>query len=207
MYKVFVNEKPVIIGGDPETFTNLPGVREVLVHSRNALKEAYDDFIKSPDLAMLVLYNNGNTEKLLSDFISLFTYLEAAGGVVYNRKGERLFIFRLGKWDLPKGKIEKSETPPQAALREVSEETGLNGQTILCELTSTWHIYSHKEKEILKRTYWYAMDYAGNEQPVPQIEEEITKTAWFPESDIGVVMANTYAPLKELIKTDKRSEN
>ena len=202
MYKVFVNEKPVVICNDPDCVGNKQDMNAVMVHSRSSIEAAYIDFTRSSEPAGLILYNNENADKLFSHFISLFRYLEAAGGVVQNLSGERLFIYRFGKWDLPKGKIEKSETPSAAALREVTEETGLHGQSILCELPSTWHIYQHQQKKILKRTYWFAMKYSGNEQPVPQLEEEITKAAWFPASANEFILANTYASLHDLIVHD-----
>jgi len=196
----------VIICRDPDFFEDQLHFRMVLAHSRKSLKEAFKDFIKTPDLAGLVLYNKENAEKLFSDFISLFWYLEAAGGVVRNNSNERLFIFRFGKWDLPKGKIEKGETPYQAALREVSEETGLSGQSVICELPSTWHIYEHKSKKVIKRTFWYAMYYGGNEKLVPQLEEDITEAIWLPETKTGMVTANTYASLLDLIEEDRQFE-
>ena len=48
---------------------------------------------------------------------------------------------RLGVWDLPKGKVEKSEDIEQAAVREVQEECGLVDVRLVAPLTSTWHTY------------------------------------------------------------------
>jgi len=136
---------------------------------------------------------------LLDDFISLFWYVEAAGGMVYNTRDERLFIYRFGKWDLPKGKIERGESRSAAAIREVQEETGLIEVTIDKELDSTFHIFDHKGKKVLKRTYWYKMNYTGSANPKPQTEEEITQAVWCSESDMNMVRNNTYASLRDLI--------
>jgi len=202
MYKVFVNEKPVIICGDYEGLSLDANANIVFVTSRREMKHAFRDFTKSMTISSLVLYNKGSAKKLLKDFISLFWYLEAAGGIVRNTHEQRLFIYRFNKWDLPKGKIEKNETPAEAALREVSEETGLNGQSIIAELPSTYHIYEYKGKRIFKRTFWYAMQYNGNQTLVPQLEEEITEAAWFQETALEKVLANTYQSLLDLINED-----
>ncbi|MBK9671561.1 MAG: NUDIX domain-containing protein [Bacteroidetes bacterium] len=70
---------------------------------------------------------------------SIYTKIEAAGGIVKNKQGQLLFIFRHGKWDLPKGKIEKGENEQDAALREVEEECGIAELTLQKKLTTTFH--------------------------------------------------------------------
>ena len=68
-----------------------------------------------------------NEEVLLKKFLRLLPNIVAGGGKVINSDGKILFIFRNGKWDLPKGKAEQKETIDQTALREVEEETGCKG--------------------------------------------------------------------------------
>jgi 8-oxo-dGTP pyrophosphatase MutT (NUDIX family) len=51
--------------------------------------------------------------------------IKAGGGIVVNEQNEVLLIYRRGKWDLPKGKLDDGETIEECALREVKEETGL----------------------------------------------------------------------------------
>ena len=111
-------------------------------------------------------------------FKSQFVEIPAAGGLVRNSEGAFLFIKRLGVWDLPKGKIEKKETPELAAVREVEEECGLSGLQVINQLDSTFHIYRspylpHPNNLVLKETKWFLMNYSGNEIPVPQVEEDI----------------------------------
>ena len=202
MYKVFYNDSPVILTDSlPEAKSGESG-RVVLINSRMDLKEAVNHFLKAPTSQPVAIYNNGNIQKLLDDFISLFWYLEASGGIVRNTSGERLFIYRFGRWDLPKGKIEKNETPSAAAIREVSEETGITGHHLVAELPSTFHIYEHKGKKVLKRTYWNAMAYAGSAIPVPQLEEGITRAEWFEKSKLSTILSSTYASLHDLIRYD-----
>lgn len=133
-------------------------------------------------------------------FLSLFRFVEAAGGRVRNEKDEILFIYRFEHWDLPKGKIHKKDkgSPSLAAIREVMEETGLQTVNILRELTSTWHIYYAKEQRCLKRTYWFEM-FAESDQPLtPQTEEDILLVRWISPSDLETILNKAYPSLREL---------
>ncbi len=204
MYKVFINDKTVKFQNESEIGEICPNTLSIEAGSRKMLKDHFSEFLKVATYNSLVFLCGNNIDKHFEDFISLFWYLEAAGGVVRNQSNHRLFIFRFGRWDLPKGKIEKGESPREAALREVSEETGLPEQEILAELPSTYHIYEHKGKKVLKRTYWYSMYYNGSSQPVPQTEEGITEARWFNPEDFKTVTNNTYASLLGLIEADLR---
>jgi len=202
MYKVFINDKPVIFSSGDEIRENHPGMIVVTVESPENMMESFTGFMNTGDNNTLVFKGEVDSRKLFDDFISFFRYLEAAGGMVRNRNNERLYIYRFGKWDLPKGKIEKNETPEIAALREVTEETGLTGQRIISELPSTYHIYEHKGRMVFKKTFWYVMEYPGTEKPVPQTEESITDIRWFGQKDMEAVLKNTYASLCGLIEAD-----
>ena len=110
-----------------------------------------------------------------------------------------LAIFRRGKWDLPKGKVEKGEFYKQTALREVQEECGLSRIELGQRLPDTYHTYSENGKNILKRTVWYEMLLTGEEVPVPQTEEDITDFMWFDYQSVSEIMKNTYESLKDTI--------
>ena len=92
--------------------------------------------------------------------------VKAGGGLVYNKKGEVLFIFRNGKWDLPKGGIEKGEGIEEAAIREVEEETGVKKLKVVQKLQKTYHVFKRNGSYKLKITHWYEMktDYTGKLQ-------------------------------------------
>jgi 8-oxo-dGTP pyrophosphatase MutT (NUDIX family) len=205
MYKVFINDKPVIFSCEEVFISDAFKSLVVEAGSPRKMKETFKRFVNSSDYESLVFTCKQDVVKLFEDFISLFWYLEAAGGVVRNKNNERLFIFRFRKWDLPKGKIEKYETHKHAALREVTEETGLTNPVILAGLPPTYHIYEHKGKMVFKKTYWYAMKYEGDEIPVPQIEEEITETRWFRPDEFEIIYRNTYPSLLDLIQADLQS--
>lgn len=125
--------------------------------------------------------------------------IEAAGGVVENELGELLVIYRLDKWDLPKGKIEHGEKPDNAALREVIEETGLIEVVLQKHLLDTYHTYELKGKRVLKRTYWYSMK-ANKSALTPQLEENIEIAEWLPKPQLQKVLENTYENIKLVLE-------
>ena len=124
----------------------------------------------------------------------------AAGGIVENENKEILLIFRRGKWDLPKGKLDEGETIEECAVREVEEETGLRSiqQGELIEVTL--HNYLEKGTEIEKETYWYAMKVEGEQNLVAQTEEDIEDIKWVKESELPVYLANTYNNIIDIIE-------
>jgi 8-oxo-dGTP pyrophosphatase MutT (NUDIX family) len=138
-------------------------------------------------------------KKVVKDFIkSRFTVIKAAGGVV--TKGQRiLFIFRLGKWDLPKGKFDKGETPQECAVREVEEECAIKVK-LGPEICKTWHTYTHNRKSILKKTYWYAMENLNDSAMRPQKEEGIDEIRWLTHYEAKVALINSYPSMRYLYK-------
>ena len=142
-----------------------------------------------------ISFKHENLEKLFKDFKSHFKYIEAAGGLVKNSKNELLIIHRLGVPDLPKGKIDAGESPEEAAIREVTEECGINNLEIISEAEPSYHIYFLDDKKILKKTFWFHMKYPGNEKPVPQKEEAITDVEWCNDKDLLKYKNKTYDSL------------
>lgn len=124
----------------------------------------------------------------------------AAGGLVQNLKGEFLFIFRRGKWDLPKGKTEKGEKIEDAAIREVQEECGISELKIIRPLLKTFHTYELKGKKILKETHWFLMKTNWQGKLIPQNEEDITEAIWVDKKIVKELLENTYDSIKEVVK-------
>ncbi len=141
----------------------------------------------------------GDVEKNWQRFVKHFKVIEAAGGVVLNQQDEWLFIHRLGRWDLPKGKLKKGEKPKEAATREVSEECGIPEPTILANITDTYHVYPLHGKRILKHTYWYLMRSTEHAGLVAQAEEGITDVRWVNKFQVAVVAADSYGSIRQVI--------
>lgn len=193
MYKVFYYEKPLTLSEKPVfEAKNLKFISESQFDEALAL-------LKNEDASHVHIYHY-NLEELWSKFLSYFHYLEAAGGLVKNKKEEILFIFRLEKWDLPKGKVEEGETTEIAAVREVEEECGISNLKIQRFITNTYHIY-HDSKLHLKSTYWYEMSYDGNEELIPQTEEGIGIAQWKSQTEIPDVLNDTYENIRIVLQT------
>ncbi len=141
-----------------------------------------------------------DVESCWEQFKSLYTFIEAAGGVVKNTEGKVLMIYRLEKWDLPKGKLEDGENPQEGGKREVEEECGVGNLEIRAELPSTYHTYLLKGQRILKRTYWYQMFTDDNSDLVPQHEEDINRAEWVAEEDLPQRVQDTYASIRWMMK-------
>lgn len=125
--------------------------------------------------------------------------IKAAGGLVKNGKGAYLFIYRLGKWDLPKGKVDDGERMKAAAVREVEEECGIRVDYLGPKLLTTYHMYNFKGELALKKTNWYEMGVNKVPKLVPQVDEDITKAIWLPAANFDQVRKNTYPLIHDLL--------
>jgi 8-oxo-dGTP pyrophosphatase MutT (NUDIX family) len=126
--------------------------------------------------------------------------VKAGGGLVKNEKGEILFMFRRGKWDLPKGKQDPGESLENCALREVEEETGVGSLTVQKFLLVTEHPYEEKGQLLLKETHWWLMTTNSQQPLVPQTEEDITELRWIGTSEMNMILLNTYPGIIEVLK-------
>ena len=143
-----------------------------------------------------------NTPKFITEnwknFCSDYKLIKAAGGVVYNSKNQLLMIFRNGKWDLPKGKLDENEKIEECAIREVEEECGIRNLVIIKRLADTYHTYEFQGLKILKKTFWFKMYTDFSEDLLPQIEEGITKVEWVYKQEFANKLQNSYANIREL---------
>jgi len=145
-----------------------------------------------------VFLYHSDLKELWKQFKRNFKIERAAGGLIKNDKGDNLFIFRLNRWDLPKGKIEKGESKKEAAIREVMEECGLRDVNILKKIQKTYHIFKRNEQDTLKITQWYLMETDFTGTLIPQIEEDITEVVFLNKIDTAKAMENTYGNIKLL---------
>ncbi|MEO6404561.1 MAG: NUDIX domain-containing protein [Ferruginibacter sp.] len=156
--------------------------------------------IKKEEFHAGILWNK-DLEKLKKAFFKHFSIIEAAGGIVQNENKELLFIFRRGKWDLPKGKLEKGEEVAACAGREITEETGVKNLKLKKPVGTTYHTYDEFGKHFLKVCHWFYFNSKGAQDLHAQTEEDITEVKWFPTKDIKKPMANTYPNIKNILKT------
>ncbi|MCX6304713.1 MAG: NUDIX domain-containing protein [Bacteroidetes bacterium] len=212
--KIFLNDRIIeFLPVQPENSLATSMVIEYT--SVEKLETAWEEFKRYEKFQKLVIiepeFQSAKTSEAFARFASFFKVIKAAGGLVKNEKGEYLFIHRLGFWDLPKGKIEKKDisgtgnskedmpSAQAAAIREVKEETGLETVTISRELAVTWHIYTLKEKWILKKTQWFEMEAGSGQVLKPETREGIFLVKWTPPGAIHCVLSHTYASIRELL--------
>jgi len=199
MYKVFVNNKAIFLIENLNDFDVSQSDTILEYQGKENFRKivkSFDENIKSKNLFLF----SSDFEELKKDFFSAFNTIEAAGGIVRNKQNEILFIFRRGKWDLPKGKVEENETIEEAVIREIEEETGLGELKILRKLPDTFHMYVLNGKWVIKKTYWFEMSCKSEQKPIPQIIEEITEVKWFKDDELNEVLTNTFCSIGELIE-------
>ncbi|MEY2800185.1 MAG: hypothetical protein RI934_1173 [Bacteroidota bacterium] len=195
MYKIYINQNALVIS----QFDN--SSQEVLHIQPNNSESAVSDILKN-ELINLKGQKNiicANEIEVFNNIKAQFSIVKAAGGLIRNNKNEYLFIYRRGKWDLPKGKLDEGENFETAAIREVKEECGIN-QIELGELFHiSYHIYEENKEWILKQTNWYLMK-SEDVELVPQLSEGITDLAWLQKAQFEKVLQNTYASIAEIIE-------
>ncbi len=199
MYKIYVNDTPLLLMNtrDSEKHQVVPDHTLVARYAgKKKLLLPYIDMLEKTDKFAEVILHAQDYEGLVEDFKSLYKIIEAAGGAVFNEEEELLMIYRLNTWDLPKGKIDEGEEKEAAALREVTEETGITNIKLGELLTTTYHTYKNgKGKRILKRTYWFRMT-ALKQELIPEKAENIEKAVWIKPAHF---LAETRAVYKSIL--------
>ncbi|HEX8514868.1 MAG TPA: NUDIX domain-containing protein [Bacteroidia bacterium] len=198
MIKITSSDKIIRLVSINEHFKPLGNFIHVAVSHPEEVANVYASLLNNHKIKEVYL-SNPDEKLLLEGFKSGFRVVEAAGGLVRNKNGEYLFIYRNGRWDLPKGKIEKNEPVETAAVREVEEECGVGGLTIMKELEPTYHTYFLEGTSILKPTYWFEMNCSDGAVLTPQAEEGITDVKWIAVKDLQMVRENTYPTILDII--------
>lgn len=195
MYKVFVNEKELFLSKSPEN------LEKTFSYVGPETIEMGIDLLQNTSCKSVNVYST-DVEQMWKEFRKSIIAIEAAGGIVKNEEKEILFIKRLDKWDLPKGKIEKGESTEIAALREIEEETGISNLKIEAFITESYHIYMDRNQQnILKITHWFSMKHHGNEIAKPQLEEGITEVSWKNSDEIKKqVYTSTFKNIKMILE-------
>lgn len=197
MYKVFIQNNSLSFI-DSNQINDFNGIFlfEQLAVSR---KEYVFELLHVPSEAADFYIITDKPLQLMERFFSDYEQVMAAGGIV-ECGGEVLLIKRHGKWDLPKGKIEKGETVEAAAIREVEEETGCKGLEIVEQLESTFHTYNTYGPDSIKKTHWFRMKTDQKTELLPQQEEGITEVKWVNKEEVMAYLENSYGSLRALIK-------
>ena len=196
-YKIFINAHTIVFTNNNQ-FVNK---KDCAVFKASDLDSVVQQLTSGVfEGPSCLLFKTEQPNVLYAALKKQFKLIKAAGGVVFNEHGQLLLIKRLGKWDLPKGKLEEGEDLRLAALREVHEECGLNFLGILGKVSNTYHVYWLKGRWIFKKTAWFRMVAWGDHSVVPQVEEDITEVVWVDKDFINAKDFDTYDSLKDIFE-------
>ena len=201
MYKVFFNQKPLILTDKIHYISDTEPLLFIKYSSVTQIIKA----LKSSKNSRVFLYHK-DMDKLWKGFKKKFPIVEAAGGLVKRTDNKLLFIFRNNKWDLPKGGVEKKELIIDAAKREVTEETGVADIIVEKKISETYHIFKKDKRFRLKKTYWFKMSTTYMGKTNPQTEEGIEKTKWVSNKNIEDILNDAFENIRiivlEVLKND-----
>lgn len=190
MYKVFVNDCPLILTDTENISTNF----NILNFENTNILEVVEALFQNKWNGICLVCNN--LDECWREFQSKFEVQKAAGGKVHNLNNDVLFIYRFDKWDLPKGKLEKGESIKECAIREVEEECGITNLHIAKPLETTYHIFEREGNIILKITYWFLMNTSYTGELTPQIEEGIEQVLFKNTSETFNALKNSYENIR-----------
>ena len=202
MHKIYFDKRSIIICTPEEAALSDPNAVEFHFGRKSEIGELVCLFEKSDTLDRIYIPSD-DPEGCYHALCGEFREVNAAGGLVVNRRGDYLLIRRDGLWDLPKGHQEPGEDISVTALREVQEETGVDNLELGGLICITDHCYWRNNMWHLKHTWWYMMHYMTPVDLTPQTEEDITKAAWVAKSSLPPFLKNTYPSIKEVFLSAK----
>jgi 8-oxo-dGTP pyrophosphatase MutT (NUDIX family) len=200
--KIYFNDKPLFL---------TDAVTEELEPYKHHDDAVFMDELSSPAINSMIhemktekvhagIFQNENLDALKHAFFKKFLVIRTGGGLVVNDNDEYLLIFRRGKWDLPKGKLDEGETIEECTIREINEETMLVNLSIKKHLINTYHTYDENGKHILKENCWFLVHAAGEQYPEPQLEEDITEVKWVKPGELDAYITNTMPSIIDVMR-------
>ena len=199
MHKIYFEKRCIVICTPNDTALSDPNAVEFHVGDSSDVRRLVE-LVETSDTLLRVFIPTPDPEAEYRRVCSTFKEVNAAGGLVSNRRGDYLLISRNGLWDLPKGHQEAGEDIRTTAVREVQEETGVLQLELRDLICITDHCYRRGGIWHLKHTWWYDMLYTDPVDLTPQREEDIAKAAWVARSSLSPYLKNTYPSIAEVFR-------
>ena len=206
---IFINDIPVrvfkedeepdpghvnhVVDASAEQITRAKLLHHVLIRSVGTSElDTILDFLNSNvPTNLLSLYVSVLDYPLIKAHLrSKFKIVKAAGGVI-QKKEKFLMIYRLKKWDLPKGKKERREKYRETAVREVEEECNISVK-LGGKICTTWHTYTMNKRAMLKKTRWYLMEVVDDSKMRPHLGEDIEELRWMSPKELYHALEHSY---------------
>lgn len=206
---IFINDIPVRIlkdGEEPDRgrvnhvvdAASEPVTQAKLIHHvwiKNVTENEFDTLLgfldsRVPTALLSLVLSVKNYDAIKMYLRGKFRIVKAAGGLV-RKKDKFLMIYRMKKWDLPKGKKERNERYKETAPREVEEECNITVK-LGKKICTTWHTYTMNKNAMLKKTRWYAMDVIDDSNMRPQADEDIEETRWMNRKEVYHALEHSY---------------
>lgn len=193
MYKIFFKENEIIISNKLVVTSNLIKYNTDLFFNIN------NWLIKFFNTSCKVEVYCTNVDIFFKEFCKHFYVIHASGGIVSDFKDNLILIYRYGKWDLPKGKVEINEKFIETAIREVKEECGIDKLEVKKFFKTTYHIFYLNNIFYLKFCHWYLMYTNTDVRLIPQINEGINQVAWKSKNEVYHLIKNSYKSIQDLL--------
>jgi ADP-ribose pyrophosphatase YjhB (NUDIX family) len=200
--KIYYNNKPLILTDNANAYMDTHVVSMGYMLYEGAFPRNFRLAVQHLDKpgTLGAIIEDESPESLQKEMHKIYTPIMAGGGVVTTGNNDVLMIFRRGKWDLPKGKLDEGEDIAACAVREVSEETGLRDLTLQDKICDTYHVYSQNGESLLKHTVWYHMKGNAADKLTPQKEENILDARWVKEKELPNIIYKSYDAIREVLQ-------
>lgn len=202
MEKIYYEYRCIIVCDENDKILRDPNGVQYIIGEDRDVKTLVELFKTSAPLLRIYVPTSDvqQTYRLICD---CFRQVNAAGGLVRNRRSDYLLIRRFGLWDLPKGHQEAGEDISVTALREVQEETGVQDLSLGDLICVTHHCYLRDGIWHLKHTWWFDMLYTDPVDLTPQRDEDITKAVWVAKSSLPPLLKNAFPSIVEVFREAK----
>lgn len=195
-YTVYLNGEALIFNSPAPDSHDAPSIISIMEGSEiNQLKKALQILEKKKSVCLPLI----SGEEGIAQLKTIISCVPASGGIVEGPSGKILLIFRLGHWDLPKGKPDPDELPANTAKREIFEETNILAGDPLNMVGRTWHLYESNHELVLKETHWFYFKTSTEQKPLPQREEDIQKAEWMSNNEIQSIRNQMYPSVRDIL--------